>query len=178
MVKRVVSLLGVFIILLTFGCNKVNNAFDADISKKDQIKSNIKCSIAIAKTRIVKGEAVPVNIKVKNISGKKVNLRLIPTFQLGNLWAPVDFKAGKRLLADTKMNLDLENDEEINSRIDIVKLGWDQTGSSIWPAKNLYSMVSSGKFKLFLDVYVDNGNFSLRSNQIEVVLLNKKYSSS
>ena len=39
-------------------------------------------------------------------------------------------------------------------KVDLVKLGWDRAGSSIWPAKQFGSLVQPGKYLLRLDIEI------------------------
>jgi hypothetical protein len=114
-----------------------------------------------------------VSITVENISEGKVDLKTIPAFTLNEMqyWCPVDIAGDNYSLpANARSTISLEKGSQINSRIDISKLEWDQGISSIWPSKNLYSIVPTGKYKLRLDVEIVDGSESqwIRSNEVNV----------
>lgn len=162
----------VILLSLVFaGCGNERKVTGEETIKTEESQfRDIKCSIIVNKTSFFKNDVIPVTVKIENASNGKVEIGTIPAFVLAGLWAPVDIKVGQALPANTKMTLSLEKGETLSSNIDISKLGWDQSTSSIWPARNLFSIVSSGKYKLFLDleINVDNGLYRVRSNEVEV----------
>jgi hypothetical protein len=156
------------------GCQTKHESSIQDSSRIWGEQSNgLRCSIATEKTIWSNGEPAMVSITVENISEGKVDLKTIPAFTLNEMqyWCPVDIAGDNYSLpANARSTISLEKGSQINSRIDISKLEWDQGISSIWPSKNLYSIVPTGKYKLRLDVEIVDGSESqwIRSNEVNV----------
>lgn len=171
--KALITFLAMLISLVIVGCGNEPKNTSGETHRTEEHQLNIiKCSIVLSKTSFFKDDSIPVTVKIENVSDRKIDLKIIPSFVLGGLWAPVNIKEGQTLHANTKMTISLEKGDSISSKIDIVKLGWDQVTSSIWPTKNFYSLVSPGKYKLFLDVEIDDksGNSRIRSNEVEITI--------
>ena len=86
-------------------------------------------------------------------------------------WCPVNVVGDDHSLpANARSEISLEKDAQINLMIDISTLGWDSGFSSVWPSKNLYSIVPSGGYSLRLDVEIvdDSEPQWIRSNEIGV----------
>jgi len=135
--------------------------------------NGLRCSIALEETHWSRGDPVLVSVVIENISGSRVNLKTIPAFTLDETqyWCPVDIVGEDHTLpANARSTISLERGASINSRIDISRLGWDRGISSIWPARNLYSLVPLGRYRLCLDIEVVDGHESerIRSNKVEV----------
>lgn len=137
--------------------------------------NGLRCSIGIEETRWSKGNPVLVSVIVENVSGSKVNLKMIPTFTLNETqyWCPVDIVGEEHTLpANARSTISLERGALINSKIDISKLGWDLCISSMWPAQNLFSLVPPGLYILRLDIEVVNGGEPkwIHSNEVKVYI--------
>jgi hypothetical protein len=164
---------------LIIGCQTKHESNTQDSSKRWGEPSNgIRCSIIAETTHWSNGEPAIVSIAVENISEGKVDLKTIPAFTLNEMqyWCPVDIAGDDHSLpANARSNISLEKGAQINSKIDISKLKWDQGISSIWPSKNLYSIVPTGKYKLRLDIEVVDGSETqwIRSNEVSVEISEK-----
>jgi hypothetical protein len=143
---------------LILGCQSKHEPDNQESSINWGEPSNgLKCSIIAEKTFWANSEPVMVSVIVENISEGKVSLRTIPAFTLNEMqyWCPVDIVGeDHNLPANARSIISLEKGAQINSRIDISKLGWDRGISSIWPSQNLYSLVPTGKYKLRLNIEV------------------------
>jgi hypothetical protein len=137
------------------------------------VRQTIKCSIAVEETRWSKGDPVLVSVIVENVSGSKVNLKTISSFTLNEMQyvCPVDIeRGGQALPPNARSTISLEKDALMNLRIDISKLKWGMSVSSIWPEHSFYSLVPPGQYKLRMDIeVVDSGVPKwIRSNEIAV----------
>ena len=172
----------VFLLLssgLIMGCQTKHESNTQDSSKRWGEPSNgIRCSITAEETHWSNGEYAIVFITIENISEGKIDLKTIPAFNLNEMqyWCPVNIVGeDHNLPANARSTISLEKGDQINSKIDISKLGWDRGISSIWPSQNLYSLVPTGNYKLRLDIEVVDGNETqwIRSNEISIEI-NKK----
>ena len=98
---------------------------------------------------------------MENTSEDRVDLKTIPSFTLNEMqyWCPVNVVGDDyNLTANARSDISLERGDQINLVIDVSKLGWDSGVSSVWPSKNLYSVVPAGKYRLRLDVEIVDGS--------------------
>jgi len=164
---------------LIMGCQNKHESNTQDLNKRWGEPSNgLRCSITTKTTHWHNGEPVIVSVKVENVSEGKVDLKTIPAFTLNEMqyWCPVNIvNEDHGLSANARSTISLEKGTQINSNIDISKLGWDRGISSIWPSQNLYSIVPIGKYKLRLDIEVVDGSESqwIRSNEVSVEISEK-----
>jgi hypothetical protein len=180
-IPKPIGILALLLLSLVFilGCQTKHESNTQDSSKRWGEPSNgIRCSIATERTIWSNGEPAMISITVENISESKVDLKTIPAFTLNDMqyWCPVDIAGDDHdLLANARSNISLEKGSQINSMIDISKLKWDLGISSIWPSKDLYSIVPTGKYKLRLDIEVVDGSESqwIRSNEVSVEISEK-----
>ncbi len=147
---------------LALGCQSKHESDNQEPSINwGEPANGLRCSISVDKTIWANGEPVIVSVIVENISESKVGLKTIPAFTLNDMdyWCPVDIVSeDHNLPANARSIISLEKGAQINSKIDISKLGWDRGISSIWPAHNLYSLVPVGKYKLRLNIEVVDGS--------------------
>ena len=133
----------------------------------------IRCSIIVESKHWSNGDPAIVSVTVENISEDMVDLKTIPAFTLNErqYWCPVNIAGDDHNLpANACSKISLEKGAPINSVMDISKFGWDLGISSIWPSKDLYSIVPPGKYKLRLDVEIVYGSEPqwIRSNEISI----------
>ena len=174
-----ISLLLLLFFELIPGCQTKDESNTQDSSKRWGEPSNgIRCSITVESKHWSNGGPAIVSVTVENISEGKVELETIPAFTLNEMqyWCPVNIAGDDYSLpANACSNISLEKGAQINSVIDISKFGWDLGISSIWPSKNLYSIVQAGKYKLRLDVEIVYGSEPqwIRSNEISIEISEK-----
>ena len=172
---------GILLLLLLFselilGCQTTDESNDQDSGRKWGEPSNgVRCSITVESKHWSNGGPAIVFVTVENVSEDKVDLKTIPAFTLNEMqyWCPVNIAGDDYSLpANARSNISLEKGAQINSVIDISKLGWDLGNSSIWPSRNLYSIVPAGKYRLCLDVEIVDGSEPqwIRSNETGVEL--------
>ena len=177
--KHPLKTIGILLLLLLFsglipGCQTTDESNDQDSGKIWGEPSNgIRCSIAVESKDWSSGDTVIVSVTVENMSEDKVDLNTIPAFTLNEMqyWCPVNIEGDDyNLPANARSNISLEKGAQISSVIDISMLGWDLGTSSIWPSKNLYSVVPAGKYRLRLGVEIVDGSEPqwIRSNEISV----------
>jgi len=162
------------------GCQTIDESKNQDPDSKiwGKPSNGLRCSIASDKTGWFDGEPAIVSIIFENVSKGKLELKTIPAFILNEMqyWCPVHITGEDyNLPANTRVKIFLEKGCQISSMIDISQLGWDQGISSIWPSKNFYSIVPTGKYKLRLDIEIIDGTELLwiRSNEITVEIYRK-----
>jgi len=182
--KHLLKMIEILLLLLLsfeliIGCQTKYESNTQDSSKRWGEPSNgIRCSIIVESKHWSNGGPAIVSVTVENISEGKVDLKTIPAFTLNEMqyWCPVNIAGDDyNLPANARSNISLEKGAQINSMIDISKLGWDLGISSIWPSKNLYSIVPAGKYKLRLDIEIVDGSEPqwIRSNEISVEISEK-----
>jgi hypothetical protein len=165
---------GILSLILILGCQSKHESDTQELSINWGEPSNgIRCAIIVEKPFWANGEPVMVSVIIENISEGKVSLKTIPAFMLNEMqyWCPVDIVGeDHRLPANARSVISLEKGAQINSRIDISKLGWDRGISSIWPSQDLYSLVPTGKYKLCLNIEVVESVETqwIRSKEVEV----------
>jgi hypothetical protein len=172
----------VFLLLysgLIMGCQTEHQSNTQNSGKRWGEPSNgLRCSIIVETAHWYNGDPAIVSVTIENVSEGKVDLKTIPAFTLNEMqyWCPVNIEGEDHSLpANARSTISLEKGAQINSRVDISKLGWDRGISSIWPSQNLYSIVPTGKYKLRLDIEVVDGNETqwIRSNEISVEISEK-----
>ena len=170
------------------GCQTKDESNTQDSSERwGETSNGIRCSIATEKTIWANGDPAIVSVILENVSDGKVDLETIPAFNLSNMqyWCPVNITGDDHSLpANARSTIFLEKGDQTNSKIDISKLGWDQGISSIWPSKDLYSVVPIGKYTLRLDIEIlvptSNGSADgsksqwVRSNELILEISEKK----
>lgn len=159
---------------LIFGCQTRNGTTTQDSDKRWGEPSNgIRCSISIEKTTWSSSGPAIVSAVIENVTESKVELKTIPAFTLNEMqyWCPVNIAGDDYdLSANERSIISLEKGNQINTSIDISKLGWDQGISSIWPSKDFYSIVPNGRYRLRLDIEIVDNNKQqwVRSNEVSV----------
>ena len=104
-----------------------------------------------------------VAVKMKNISNGPVDLLGIYSFQLIRVddppmvyWSPINILDGTPLRLEggkvPKGAIHLEPHEIKQIDLDVTKLLWDRTISSVWPNQRLFDVVLKGNYDLILDV--------------------------
>ena len=151
----------------------------------------VRASIAVEKTRVSKGSPFVVSVMIENTSDKKIDLKVIPAFKLGNsartasesavtfgeYWCPVNLEeknaASKTgMILGSPSHLAMEKGTSIDASMDLARHGWDKITSSWWPALGFDKVVGSGRYRLRLDIQV-NGSAEpqwIRSNEIEITI--------
>jgi hypothetical protein len=118
----------------------------------------LRCALAVPNLRWQKGAPAIVTVTLENRSDRKIEVKSIPAFELGDYWCPVDLrKDGHPLRANERCALALAPGASLTARYDLSQLGWDNTVSSAWPADSLYTLVSEGKYRLNLDIELTGG---------------------
>ena len=178
--------IGILALLLLFsvfimGCQTTHESSSQDSSRSWGEPSNgIRCSIIVETTQWLNDDPAIVSVTIENISKGSVDMKTIPAFTLNEMqyWCPVNIAVDDYSLpANARSIISLEKGAQINSRIDISKLEWDQGISSIWPSKNLYSIVPIGRYKLRLDIEIVEGNEPqwVHSNEVSVEISEKSF---
>jgi len=175
-IQKQIRILAILLLSSVFilGCQTRHESNTQDSSINWGEPSNgLRCSIASERTIWSAEEPAMVSIAVENISNSKVDLKTIPAFTFNEMqyWCPVNITGDDHSLpANARSIISLEKGDQINLSIDISKLGWDHGFSSIWPSKNLYSIVPSGIYNLRLDIEIVNGNEPqwVRSNEVSL----------
>ena len=143
--------------------------------------TNIKCSLASDQTRWAKGNTAIISVTLTNLADNKIEMKTIPSFKIEktagmSYWAPVDLMGQNQpLAANTRSTISLEKGASLNTKTDISKLGWDAGMSSIWPAKDMYSVVPAGEYKLTLEIQptgITSPEISnnIRSNELSITI--------
>ena len=156
-----------------------------------QAAFGLRLSIAVEKSSVLKGSPFMVSVIAENISGTKVDLKVIAAFHLrnssktsrestlafGSYWCPVNLadrdapgKAG--LILASPSRLVMEKGTSKSATMDLSRHGWDKSDSSWWPARDFAGVVSPGDYVLRLDVQVEGGSEPkwIRSNEVKVVI--------
>ena len=153
------EMVGISLLLLLFsvlipGCQTTDESNDQDTGKMwGEISNGIRCSIVVESINWSNGDPAVVSVTVENASEGRADLKTIPAFTLNEMqyWCPVNVVGDDyNLPANARSEISLEKGAQINLVIDISKLGWDSGFSSVWPSKNLYSIVPVGKYSLRL----------------------------
>ncbi len=139
--------------------------------------SDIRCSIHLEYSKISRGNNAIVHIFIQNISNETVSILAIPSFDLGNhyICCPVDFD-GNHLPANNRARLILGSNDVLEFSADLTRLTWGLGFLSIWPCKNIYSLIDNGEYNLqySMDIYrIYRGkNRRILSNIVELSITN------
>ncbi len=155
----------------------------------------LRSSISADKTNIAKGEPFVVSLALENVSGVRVDLRVIAAFHLwrpsqppsrpnssvGGYWCPInpaeeDSANRSRAIVASPSQLMLEKGASLSTTMDLTRHGWDEVTSSWWPVRNLNDVVSPGNYRLRLDIQTGSGEAPqwIRSNEITITIGNRK----
>lgn len=138
--------------------------------------NGLRCSISLAKTRLVQGDKAMVSVRVENVSGAPVALTVLPAFTLSDIvprYLALSDITGKdpEFGHKSRLALSLEKGTSLSSEIDISSLYWALMIQSSTPTKHLYEIVPPGTYTLRLDIEVVNGGDEwIRSNEVGITI--------
>jgi hypothetical protein len=172
-------------------CGEGEGLIRSSIRAWGQPASGLRASISVERPSVLKGSPFVVSVMVENISGAKVDLKVIAAFHLrnssktspestlsfGSYWCPVNLAngdaAGKPgLILASPSRLVLEKGTSISAAMDLTRHGWDKSTSSWWPARDFGAAVTPGNYSLRLDVQVEGSSEPkwILSNEVKVVI--------
>lgn len=169
----------VLAVLLCFvaGCRKKADPVDERPHRVwGQACRGLRCSIILDEKEWSKDRPMIVSVAVENVSASEVNLEVSSSFQLSgkkSYWGPVDILGkSKTPPINPRSTISLQKGACLSAKIDISKLGWDHTFSSVWPVREFSSFIPAGQYTLTLDLEVLNGAYTehIVSNIIEVAI--------
>jgi len=137
---------------------------------------DLSCQIKIEKTCVVSGNHFFVDVIITNVSRHKIDVKTIPVFFIDGMkyWCPVEIvQSGKALSANTYSHIILKKGVSFTARMDLTKSGWDSCFCSVWPSKDLHSIVPPGHHELHLDIEMVQERSHIRSNKIQFQFVNK-----
>jgi hypothetical protein len=132
----------------------------------------LRCAIQVASERWRPGEPALVSVVIENRSGKHIEFKTIPSFEMNEYWCPVDLREGRGLKANARAPLVLEKGASLHLTYDLSQLGWGEVIGAAWPAQQLFSLVSPGNFRLRLNIQLTDGQepLQLDSNEVAVAI--------
>jgi hypothetical protein len=176
---------------------KENKMADQGTAQSES-ESKVRCSIAIEEGRWSKGKPAFVSFVIENVSDAIVDMRIIPSFRLveysekadsvgpsgeGNqYWSPFDVTKNTMLSSPGALDVKLEKDQPLRSRLDLAALRWARSISAEWPSHDLFKTVSPGRYGLYLTIELAQsevqsirqpkapGTKTIRSNEVKVVI--------
>ncbi len=161
----------VFLILLLFisacAATKFSSAEDSQY---------LKCYLETSSSQWVKGSPAIVNVSIENTSSEPKKILISSFFGIGEMtgyWGPVKLSAvSEHLPANTHYELFLKAGQKKTFEVDLAKLKWERSISSIWPHRDLFDLVPSGNYKLSLDIEIDSADISKRinSNNLDIII--------
>jgi hypothetical protein len=171
------GIVGVFWILLfcTLGCQNTPTERYSNLIW-GQPSKGLRCSIKVAEREWSKQDAAVVGVVIENISAGRVDLNVSSSFELSGekpYWGPVNILGEvQKVPVNPRSTISLEKGESLSNNIDISKMGWDYTFSSVWPRRDFYSFVPVGRYNLTLDLEVRDGENPehIVSNIVEVII--------
>jgi hypothetical protein len=176
-----------------------NKMADQESPQREPESSKVRCSIAIEEERWSKGKPAFVSFVIENVSGSIIDMKIIPSFRLveysekadsvgpsgerNQYWSPVDVTKNTTLSSQGALDVKLEKDQTLRSRIDLATLRWARSISAEWPSHDLFKTVSPGRYRSYLTIEelaqseVQSirqtkapGTKTVRSNEVKVVI--------
>ena len=132
----------------------------------------LRIGVTVDKQVISAGEPFLLEAILQNVSGKKMVLQGGAYFLLGHFWCPVDMSSHSRSRrVNEQREVALGDREFLMWRGDLSKLGWDSQESSIWPRRDMYSVVAPGERRLVLEFQMGtHGDAHVRSNETDITI--------
>jgi len=135
-------------------------------SKPKDVADLIQCSIETETGTWSLGTPLSVTVKIKNISNGSVDIVGGYSLELTRAddspmkyWSPVNILDGTPLKLDAgkvpQGAVHLESHETKAINLDVTKLFWDRSISSVWPNRRLFEVVPKGNYDLIFDVETD-----------------------
>jgi hypothetical protein len=137
----------------------------------------LRIAIEIREPRFKFGGPAFVFVTIENVTNKKINYSSIPSFTFNDrqYWCPVDLvKGASSLPANARVNLSMDGNAVLETRLDLSQLNCGQGYSSIWPQDAMYSIVPVGEYAVRLDIEVidRSENNWIYSNEVNVEIAN------
>jgi hypothetical protein len=181
-----------FLKTLCFGCLTLFLSYPLELhaqSKPKDVEGLVQFSIETETGTWSRESSFSVGVKIKNVSDGPIDLVGICTFQLTRAdepsmayWSPVNILDGTPLKLDAgkvpKGVIHLEPRETKAINLDVSKLFWNRTLSSVWPNQSLFEVMSKGNYHLIFDVEKDTRKSSdsiptithITSNKVKIVV--------
>lgn len=147
--------------------SQTNNTLAEDPPQTEATSNKLKCSISIEEQIWSTGKPALVSFVVENISGSKLDLKAIPAFifvldeeaggdefsaRWNQYWGPVDVKENRALGLQQEAHINLEKGESMRAKIDLTTLKWERRIGAVWPSHDLFTIVSVGRYQVYLDI--------------------------
>ena len=157
------------LIALCFGCLTLFLSYPFELhAQTKEVVDLIQFSIQTERGTWTRESPLSVAVKIKNVSARPVDLVGAYTFQLTGAdepstayWSPVNILDGTPLKLDAgkvpKGVIHLQPHETKAISLDVTKLFWNRTLSSVWPNERLFEIVPKGNYDLIFDVETDEG---------------------
>ena len=135
----------------------------------------LKCDLETKSSQWSKGSPAIVNLSIENTSSKPKKFMISSFFEIGEMqyWGPVKLSAvSEHLPANTHYELCLKAEQKKMFEIDLSKIKWERSISSIWPHLNLFDLIAPGKYKLIFYLNIESADISKRiySNSVDVII--------
>ena len=133
------------------------------------------CDLEARSSQWSKGSPAIVSLSIENTSLKPKKFMVSSFFEMGAMqyWAPVKLEdVSEHIHANTYYELFLKAEQKKTFEIDLSKLKWERSISSIWPHLNLFDLVAPVEYKLIFYVYIESDGISKRiySNSVDVII--------
>lgn len=135
----------------------------------------LKCYLEARSSQWSKGSPAIVSLSIQNTSLKPKKFIVSSFFEIGEMqyWGPVKLEdVSEHLQANTHYELFLKPEQKKTFDVNLSKLKWERSISSIWPHLNLFDLVPPGKYRLIFYVYIESEGISKRiySNSLDVII--------
>lgn len=151
-------------------------------NSNENLSNNPQIIITSEKNIYEQDKAINIKVVIKNPSQDKLDLVVIPSFEISSkelkygIWSPVRFSNdSQNLKANEKDRLVLLPKEEKRFNFNLNKLKWDRKISSFWPSKELTDLIGKGVYTVVFTLQgtVNNSPRSLASYSITIKILKK-----
>jgi hypothetical protein len=135
----------------------------------------LKCDLEARSSQWSRGSPAIVSLSIENTSLKPKKFVVSSFFEMGEMqyWGPVKLEnVSEHLQANTHYELFLKAEQKKTFEVDLSKLKWGRSISSIWPHLNFFDLVAPGDYKLIFYVYIESEGISKRiySNSLDVII--------
>jgi hypothetical protein len=140
---------------------------------------SLVCTLKAKSSKWTKGASALVSVSIESTSLEPKAISVSTFFELGGVgmqfWAPFKLAAGNKsehLPANTRYKISLEPGQCQSYEVDLSKLKWERSISSIWPHLGLFELAQPGEYILGFNVEIESDKPRTRviSNRVDILI--------